>query len=130
MEDNLQIREKEQLQFFKKEFMEHVIETSKTVKDNQGRIAAMEKGKEQRSKQINKLDRKLDDVIDTLSDSKMSSRKGVITQTLTNTDKISSIENELAAWKRAIVILSALFTGLIFAGKYLFVVLKQLLKGQ
>ena len=130
MEDNLHIREKEQFQYLKKEFMEHVIETSKTVKDNQGRIAAMEKGKEQRSKQINKLDKKLDDVIDTLSDSKMSSRKGVITQTLTNTDKISSIENELAAWKRAIVILSALFTGLIFAGKYLFVVLKQLLKGQ
>lgn len=110
--------------------MEHVIETSKTVKDNQGRIAAMEKGKEQRSKQINKLDKKLDEVIDTLSDSKMSSRKGVITQTITNTDKINSIENELAAWKRAIVILSALFTGLIFAGKYLLVVLKQLLKGQ
>jgi hypothetical protein len=130
MENNIHIREKEQLEFLKKEFVERVIETSNAVKDNKDRIDAMEKGKEHRSAQINKLDKKLDLLAETLNDDKYSSRKGVTSMTLDNHERISILEVEARAWKRASVIIGGLITGLIFAGKYLWTLLKQILSNE
>ncbi len=121
MENIDYIRTKERLEYLKKEFNDHVIETSNAIR-------TIEKRSVIRNGQMDDLNSKMDDVIDTLADSKLSSRKGIITKTLDNSDKIGVIENELAAWKRAVIIVGGLMTGLIFAGRYLWVVLTQLLK--
>ena len=113
-----QIRTEAHLNFLKKEFDEHVIDTQDAIKK-------IEKRSIVRNEQMITLDSKLDDVIDTLADSKLSTRKGVITQTIENTNSLSKIQTEMAAWKRASMIVGALISGLLLAARYLFVLLKQ-----
>ena len=67
-----QIRTEAHLNFLKKEFDEHVIDTQDAIKN-------IEKRSIIRNEQMISLDTKLDDVIDTLADSKLSTRKVVIT---------------------------------------------------
>ena len=115
-----QIRTEAHLNFLKKEFDEHVIDTQDAIKK-------IEKRSIVRNEQMITLDSKLDDVIDTLADSKLSTRKGVITQTIENTNSLSKIQTEMAAWKRASMIVGALISGLLLAARYLFVLLKQMI---
>ena len=118
METEKQIRTEAHLNFLKKEFDEHVIDTQDAIRN-------IEKRSILRNEQMISLGKKLDDVIDTLADSKLSTRKGVITQTIENTDKLSKIQTEMAAWKRASVIVGGLAGGFLLAARYLFVLLKQ-----
>ena len=120
METEKQIRTEAHLNFLKREFDEHVIDTQEAIKN-------IEKRSIVRNEQMISLDTKLDDVIDTLADSKLSTRKGVITQTIENTNNLSKIQTEMAAWKRASMIVGALISGLLLAARYLFVLLKQMI---
>ena len=112
------IRTKERLEYLKKEFSDHVLDTLEAIR-------TIEKRSIIRNEQMISLDTKLDDVIDTLADSKLSVRKGIITQTIENTNNLSKIQTEMAAWKRASVIVGAMISGLLLAARYLFVLLKQ-----
>ena len=112
------IRTKERLEYLKKEFSDHVLDTQEAIR-------TIEKRSIIRNEQMISLDTKLDDVIDTLADSKLSVRKGIITQTIENTNNLSKIQTEMAAWKRASVIVGAMISGLLLAARYLFVLLKQ-----
>jgi len=118
MDTEKQIRTEAHLNFLKKEFDEHVVDTQEAIRN-------IEKRSIIRNEQMISLDAKLDDVIDTLADSKLSTRKGVITQTIENTNNLSKIQTEMAAWKRASIIVGALISGLLLAARYLFVLLKQ-----
>ena len=120
METEKQIRTEAHLNFLKKEFDEHVLDTQEAIK-------TIEKRSIIRNEQMISLDTKLDDVIDTLADSKLSVRKGVITQTIENTQNLSKIQTEMRAWKRASVIVGGLIGGLLLAARYLFVLLKQMI---
>ena len=118
MDTEKQIRTEAHLNFLKKEFDEHVLDTQEAIR-------TIEKRSVIRNEQMISLDTKLDDVIDTLADSKLSVRKGIITQTIENTNNLSKIQTEMAAWKRASVIVGAMISGLLLAARYLFVLLKQ-----
>jgi DNA transposition AAA+ family ATPase len=118
METAENIRTKAHLGFLKKEFDEHVVDTQEAIRK-------IEKRSIIRNEQMISLDKKLDDVIDTLADSSVSTRKGVITQTIENTNNLSKIQTEMAAWKRASVIVGGLVGGVLLAARYLFVLLKQ-----
>jgi len=120
MDTEKQIRTEAHLNFLKKEFDEHVLDTQEAIR-------TIEKRSIIRNEQMISLDTKLDDVIDTLADSKLSVRKGIITQTIENTTNLSKIQNEMAAWKRASVIVGGMIGGLLLAARYLFVLLKQMI---
>ena len=120
METEKQIRTEAHLNFLKKEFDEHVLDTQEAIK-------TIEKRSIIRNEQMISLDTKLDDVIDTLADSKLSVRKGVITQTIENTQNLSKIQTEMRAWKRASVIVGGLIGGILLAARYLFVLLRQMI---
>ena len=121
METAENIRTKAHLGFLKKEFDEHVVDTQEAIRN-------IEKRSIVRNEQMISLDNKLDDVIDTLADSKLSTRKGIITQTIENTNKLSKIQTEMAAWKRAIAIVGGLIAGIGLAARYLWVLLKQMIE--
>ena len=123
METEKQIRTEAHLNFLKKEFDEHVVDTQQAIRNIERRSII-------RNEQMISLDAKLDDVIDTLADSKLSTRKGVITQTIENTNNLSKIQTEMAAWKRASMIVGALISGLLLASRYLFVLFKQMLQNE
>ena len=123
MNTEKQIRTEAHLNFLKKEFDEHVVDTQEAIRNIDKRSII-------RSQQMNDLNSKMDDIIDTLSDSKLSSRKGVITQTIENTNSLSKIQTEMAAWKRASIIVGALISGLLLAARYLFVLLKQAIQNE
>jgi hypothetical protein len=120
MRDLENIRTKEHLNYLKKEFNEHVIEVNDAIRN-------IEKRSIIRNEQMNALDNKLDSVIDALSDSKLSTKKGVITQTLENTDKLNRIQTEMAAWKRASIIVGGLLGFVTLGFRYLYVVIKQII---
>ena len=115
------IKTKERLEYLKKEFNDHVIDVSNAIR-------TIEKRSIIRNGQMDDLNRKMDNVLDTMNDSKYSTKKGVVTQTIENSNTLQRIQNEMAAWKRAMIIIGTLFTGLVFAGRYLWVLLKNILK--
>ena len=121
MEDIEYIKTKERLEYLKKEFNDHVIDVSNAIR-------TIEKRSIIRNGQMDDLNRKMDNVLDTMNDSKYSTKKGVVTQTIENSNTLQRIQNEMAAWKRAMIIIGTLFTGLVFAGRYLWVLLKNILK--
>jgi hypothetical protein len=123
MENMDYIRTKERLEYLKKEFSDHVIDVSNAIR-------TIERRSIKRNEQMDDLNRKMDNVLDTMNDSKYSTKKGVVTQTIENSNTLQRIQNEMAAWKRAMIIIGTLFTGLVFAGRYLWVLLKNILKSE
>lgn len=123
MENMDYIRTKERLEYLKKEFSDHVIDVSNAIR-------TIERRSIKRNEQMDDLNRKMDNVLDTMNDSKYSTKKGVVTQTIENSNTLQKIQNEMAAWKRAMVIIGTLFTGLVFAGRYLWILLKNVLKSE
>lgn len=123
MENMDYIRTKERLEYLKKEFSDHVIDVSNAIR-------TIERRSIKRNEQMDDLNRKMDNVLDTMNDSKYSTKKGVVTQTIENSNTLQKIQNEMAAWKRAMIIIGTLFTGLVFAGRYLWILLKNVLKSE
>lgn len=123
MENMDYIRTKERLEYLKKEFSDHVIDVSNAIR-------TIERRSIKRNEQMDDLNRKMDNVLDTMNDSKYSTKKGVVTQTIENSNTLQRIQNEMAAWKRATIIIGTLFTGLVFAGRYLWILLKNILKSE
>ena len=113
MESNAKdIRQEEQLNYLQKEFRHHVRGTAEAIRTIEARSV-------KRNEQMEKLDSKIDDILFTMNDSKYSTKKGVVTQTIDNSEKITMIQNELQAWRRAVVIIGAIFGGILLAGRYL-----------
>ena len=123
METADNIRTKAHLGFLKKEFDEHVVDTQEAIHKIERRSVV-------RNEQMISLDKKLDDVIDTLADSKLSTRKGIITQTIENTNNLSKIKTEMAAWKRASVIVGGLIAGIGMAARYLYALIGEIVKNE
>lgn len=118
----------EQLNFLKSQFDEHVIDTSKSIRDTRTAIDNIERRSVIRNKQMDKLDNKLDRIFETLNDDKYSKKKGITTQTIENSDRISILEGEAKAWKRAAILVGSLLSGVGMLIAYFWKLLTQVIK--
>lgn len=118
----------EQLNFLKGEFDEHVIDTSRAIRETREDIKTIEKRSIVRTEQMNKLDSKLDKIFEQLNDSKYSNKKGLTTQTIDNSERISILETEAKAWKRASVIIGGLIGSLGMLIAYFWKLFTQVIK--
>ena len=118
----------EQLNFLKGEFDEHVIDTSRAIRETREDIKTIEKRSIVRTEQMNKLDSKLDKIFEQLNDSKYSNKKGLTTQTIENSERISILETEAKAWKRASVIIGGLIGSLGMLIAYFWKLFTQVIK--
>ena len=123
--DEKLIRTVYQLEHLKEQFEDFVVDTSKSVVKTDMRLESMETGIAKREAQMDAIDDKVSTLVTLMRDGgDESSRKGVVTQTLENSNKISKLEIEIKAWKRAAVLIGGLTSGFILAGKYLFNLIK------
>jgi predicted nucleic acid-binding Zn-ribbon protein len=123
--DEKLIRTVYQLEHLKEQFEDFVVSTSKSVVKTETRLEDMQKGIAKREAQMDAIDDKVSTLVTLMKDGgDESSRKGVVTQTLENSNKISRLEVEIKAWKRAAVLIGGLISGFLLAGKYLFNLIK------
>jgi predicted nucleic acid-binding Zn-ribbon protein len=123
--DEKLIRTVYQLEHLKEQFEDFVVSTSKSVVKTETRLEDMQKGIATREAQMDAIDSKVSTLVTLMKDGgDESSRKGVVTQTLENSNKISRLEVEIKAWKRAAVLIGGLISGFLLAGKYLFNLIK------
>jgi predicted nucleic acid-binding Zn-ribbon protein len=123
--DEKLIRTVYQLEHLKEQFEDFVVSTSKSVVKTETRLEDMQKGIAKREAQMDAIDDKVSTLVTLMRDGgDESSRKGVVTQTLENSNKISRLEVEIKAWKRAAVLIGGLISGFLLAGKYLFNLIK------
>lgn len=123
--DEKLIRTVYQLEHLKEQFEDFVVDTSKSVVKTDMRLESMETGIAKREAQMDAIEDKVSTLVTLMRDGgDESSRKGVVTQTLENSQKISKLEIEIKSWKRAAVLIGGLISGFILAGKYLFNLIK------
>lgn len=125
-EDNY-IRTRERLEFLKKEFEAHVIDTSHAIRETRDDIREINKRSVRRNQQMDEIKSGLEDVIRTLSDDRNTSRKGVTSITLENSDRLSVLETEAKAWKRAAIIIGGLIGGLFTVATYAWTIVKKMI---
>ena len=112
MENNKDLyRLQGQVEFFKSQFEEYVRDTSNSVRSTE--------------EKIDKLESKVDKIVTVLDDGKFNDRKGIISQTSKNAEKIDAIQKELAAWRRATVIVGTALAGIGVAARYLWTLTKN-----
>lgn len=100
-----------QVEYFKDQFEDYVRDTSNSVRSTE--------------EKIDKLESKVDRIVNVLDDGRFNKRLGVVSQTSENSDKIEAIQKELAAWRRATVIVGTALAGIGMAARYLWTLTKN-----
>ena len=130
MEDNKYIRTKERLEYLKKEFETHVLDTSQAIRETRKDIKEINKRSESRDSSMQDMKKGIDDILRTLNDDNNTSRKGVTSITIENRDRLSVLETEAKAWKRAAIIIGGLIGGLATVSTYAWAIVKKMITNE